>query len=395
MPNFLAASMRLPAAGFRSLASARASCSGVSARSSLTLTVYRVKTKSSRVIIKVWNKRTTRKHLGSGTRRLRTMTLCLSEADIRAVLPMPDLIRAMETALAAFSSGQVVQPVRPVVEMGEAAFFAAMPGFVRDPPVLGAKLVAVIGANQARGLPTHRASVLLLDPETGAFMALMDGRLITEMRTAAVSAVSAKYMARADTGVLAILGSGVQARSHLAALTLWRPFPEVRVWSPTPEHVRQFAAESPRPVRVCSTAAEAVRDADIVVLATGSATPVVDAGWVAPGAHVVSVGACRPNQREMDPALVARARVVVDSRASAFQESGDIAMGLAEGRFTRSHIVGELGEVISGSVPGRTSESEITVFKSLGLAVEDLAAANLAYQRARRQNRGVEIDLGG
>jgi ornithine cyclodeaminase len=323
------------------------------------------------------------------------MTLCLSEADIRAVLPMPDLIRAMETALAAFSSGQVVQPVRPVVEMGEASFFAAMPGFVRDPAVLGAKLVAVIGANQARGLPTHRASVLLLDPETGAFMALMDGRLITEMRTAAVSAVSAKYMARADAGVLAILGSGVQARSHLAAMMLWRPFAEVRVWSPTPGHVRQFAAESPRPVRVCRSAADAVRDADVVVLATASATPAVEDAWVSSGAHVVSVGACRPNQREMDPALVARARVVVDSRASAFQESGDIVMGLAEGCFTRSHIVGELGEVVSGCVPGRTSESEITVFKSLGLAVEDLAAAHLAYQRARRQNRGVEIDLGG
>ncbi|HXM46029.1 MAG TPA: ornithine cyclodeaminase family protein [Bryobacteraceae bacterium] len=323
------------------------------------------------------------------------LTLCLSEADIRAVLPMPDLILAMETALAAFSSGQVVQPVRPVVEMGEAAFFAVMPGFVRDPPVLGAKLVAVIGANRARGLPTHRASILLLDPETGGLIALMDGRLITEMRTAAVSAVSAKYMARASPGVLAILGSGVQARSHLAALTLWRPFPELRAWSPTPDHVRQFAAESPRPVRVCRTAAEAVRDADVVVLVTAAATPVVEDSWVSPGAHIVSVGACRPNQREMDPALVARARVVVDSRASAFQESGDIGMGLAEGRFARSHIVGELGEVLSGRVPGRTSESEITVFKSLGLAVEDLAAADLAYRRARQRNRGVEIDLGG
>jgi ornithine cyclodeaminase len=323
------------------------------------------------------------------------MTLCLSETDVRAVLPMPDLIRAMEAALTAFSSGQVVQPVRPVVEMGEAALFAAMPGFVREPAVLGAKLVAVIGANQARGLPTHRASILLLDPETGALIALMDGRVITEMRTAAVSAVSAKYMARANAAVLAILGSGVQARSHLAALTLWRPFPEVRVWSPTPDHVRRFAAESAVPVRACRSAAEAVRGADVVVLATASATPAVEDGWVAPGAHVISVGACRPNQREMDPALVARARVVVDSRASALQESGDIVLGLREGRFGPSHIAAELGEVVSGGVPGRASESEITIFKSLGLAVEDLAAAHLAYQRARQQGKGVEIDLGG
>ena len=323
------------------------------------------------------------------------MTLCLSEDDIRAVLPMQDLIDAMETALAAFSAGAVVQPVRPVVEMAETAFFAAMPGFVRHPAVLGAKLVAVIGANHARGLPSHRASILLLDPETGALMALMDGRLITEMRTAAVSAVSAKYMAPADARVLAILGSGVQARSHLAAFALWRAFAEVRVWSPTPEHVRRFAAESSVPVRACRTAAEAVRGANVVVLATASATPVVEDSWVPPGAHVVSVGACRPTQREMDPALVARARLVVDSRAAAFQESGDIVLGLAEGRFAPTHVAAELGEVISGKAPGRTSESEVTVFKSLGLAVEDLAAASLAYQRASAQGRGVRIDLGG
>jgi alanine dehydrogenase len=323
------------------------------------------------------------------------MTLCLSESDVRAVLPMADLIGAMETALAAFSSGQVVQPVRPVVEMGEAAFFAAMPGFIRDPAVLGAKLVAVIAANQARGLPTHQASILLLDPQTGALIAVMDGRLITEMRTAAVSAVSAKYMARADAGVLAILGSGVQARSHLAALTLWRSFAEICVWSPTPDHVRQFAAESVVPVRACRSAVEAVHGAGVVVLATASATPVIEDGWVAPGAHVVSVGACRPNQREMDPALVARARVVVDSRASAFEESGDIVLGLREGRFAPGHVVAELGEVISGGVAGRTADAEVTVFKSLGLAVEDLAAARLAYQRAREQGKGVEIDLGG
>src|SRR5580658_9072465 len=175
------------------------------------------------------------------------MTLCLSEADIRAVLPMKDLIGAMETALAVFSSGRVVQPVRPVVEMGEAAFFAAMPGFVWDPPVLGAKLVAVIAANQQRGLPTHRASILLLDPETGALAALMDGRLITEMRTAAVSAISVRHIARADAAVLAILGSGVQARSHLAAFPLVRAFREVRAWSPTRAHLEMFAAESPVP----------------------------------------------------------------------------------------------------------------------------------------------------
>ncbi|MGA2591318.1 MAG: ornithine cyclodeaminase family protein [Bryobacteraceae bacterium] len=326
------------------------------------------------------------------------MTLCLSEADIRAVLPMPDLIGAMESALTAFSSGGVVQPVRPVIEMGEAAFFAAMPGFVRDPPMLGAKLVTVIASNQARGLATHQAAILLLDPETGVLLAVMDGRLITEMRTAAVSAVSMRHLARADAAVLAILGSGVQARSHLAALTLERPFREVRAWSPTPAHLQKFVAEAAVPIRPCQTAAEAVRGADVIALTTASSEPVFANDWVASGAHVISVGACRPNQREMDPALLARARVVVDSRAAAFQESGDIILGEREGRFAKEQVV-ELGEVAAGRAPGRApgraSPSEITVFKSLGLAVEDLVAARLAYQRAREQGKGIEIHLGG
>ncbi len=323
------------------------------------------------------------------------MTLCLSETDIRAVLHMPELMDAMEGALDAYSSGDAVQPVRPVVEMAATSFFAAMPGYLRSPAVLGAKLVAVIGPNRERGLPTHRASILLFDAETGGLLALLDGRLITEMRTAAVSAVSAKYMARRDARVLTILGSGVQARSHLEAMMQWRAFDEVRVWSPTGDHSRRFAAESGRLVCACMSARDAVTGADVVVLATSSPTPAIEDGWVTPGAHVISVGACRPDQREMDPALVARARVVVDSRASAFQESGDIVMGIREGRFAAGHVVAELGEVVAGAATGRTAREEVTLFKSLGLAVEDLAAAHLAFESARVQGAGVTIDLGG
>jgi ornithine cyclodeaminase len=323
------------------------------------------------------------------------MALVLSEADIRAVLSMPDLIGAMETALAAFSSGQVVQPVRTVVEMGDAAFFGAMPGYIKYPAALGAKLVAVIPANQERGLPTHRASILLLDPETGALAAILDGRLITEMRTAAVSAVSARHMARPDAAVLAILGSGVQARSHLAALPLVRAFQEVRAWSPTRSHLEMFAAESPVPVCPCRTAAEAVRGADVIVLATAATTPAIENGWVAEGAHIISVGACRPTHREMDPALVARARLVVDSKAAAFAESGDIVLGIREALFAAGHVVAELGEIVAGRLPGRTSDGQVTLFKSLGLAAEDLASARLAFERARMLAKGIEIDLGG
>jgi ornithine cyclodeaminase len=323
------------------------------------------------------------------------MVLCLSEADIRAVLPLPDLIGEMETALAAFSSGRVVQPVRTVLDIGEAAFFGVMPGYLGEPGVLGAKLVAVIAANAPRGLPTHQAAILLLDPATGALWAVMDGRWITEMRTAAVSAVSVRHMARADASVLAILGSGVQARSHLSALPSVRDLREVRAWSPTPDHLEKFVAGSLVPVQACRSAAEAVRGADIIVLATASTTPVIEDDWVAAGAHVISVGACRPTHREIDPALLARARVVVDSRAAAFEESGDIVLGLREGRFAREHVTAELGEVVFGHRAGRLSPREVTVFKSLGLAVEDLAAAGLAYQRARALGRGTVIDLGG
>jgi alanine dehydrogenase len=326
------------------------------------------------------------------------MARVLSEADIRAVLPIADLVGAIESALAAFSCGQVVQPVRAVVEMSDAAFFGAMPGFIpgdsQTPAVLGAKLVAVIAANRRLGLPTHRASILLLDPETGALAAVMDGRLITAMRTAAASAVSVRHMARADAAVLAILGSGVQARSHLAALPLVRAFQEVRAWSPTRAHLEMFAAEAPVPVVRCPTASEAVRDADVIVLATAATTPAIESGWVSGGAHVISIGACRPTHREMDTALVTRARLVVDSKAAAFAESGDIVLGIREGLFAADHVVAELGEIVAGRLPGRTSRHQVTLFKSLGLAVEDLASAHLAYERALTLGKGVAIDLG-
>ena len=308
---------------------------------------------------------------------------------------MADLIGWMETALAAFSSGRVAQPVRTVLEMGEAAFFGVMPGYLRDSRVLGAKLVAVVEANARRGMPTHRACIVLHDGETGAPAALLDGRLITEMRTAAVSAVSVRRLARAEASVLAILGSGVQARSHLAALSLVRDFREVRAWSPTAANLARFAAQSAGRVDACDSAEEAVRGSDVIVLATASTAPVVDNDWVADGAHVVSVGACRPSHREMDPKLVARARLMVDSKDAAFRESGDVILGMRDGLFGPDHVAAELGEVIAGRVAGRTSPEQVTVFKSLGLAVEDLAAADLAYRRARERGMGVTVDLGG
>jgi ornithine cyclodeaminase/alanine dehydrogenase-like protein (mu-crystallin family) len=320
------------------------------------------------------------------------MAIWLNESDVRAVLPLGDLIECMETALVAFSGGQVRQPVRQVIEAGAGGnFFAAMPAWLEAGPAMGAKLVTVYHRNGSRGLPTHQATIVLLDADTGALLAAMDGRYITEARTAAVSAVALRRLARQGARTLAIVGSGVQAASHLRAFSLVWKFDEVRCWSPTAVNLRAFA-DAHAEVRPAESAEAAVRGADVVLLATGSPTPVLWNEWVSAGACVISVGACRPYQREMDPLLVARGRVIVDSRAAALKEAGDLVMAMAEGHFGPDHIAGELGEVLAGRVAGRTAEDEVTILKPLGQAVEDVAAAQLAYTRAVAMRRGVPLD---
>ena len=300
------------------------------------------------------------------------------EDEVRARLRMSDLIDAMERALIEFSAGRVQQPVRTVLGFGtQDALFGLMPSYVASLPALGAKLVTVCPANTARGLDTHQAIIVMLNPETGVAVAILDGRYITEARTAAVSAVSARHLARKDARVLGILGSGVQARSHYEALRLVRQFSEVRAWSPTRERLHKFAAETG--ARAMDSAEAVVRGADVVVTVTASSTPVIQSEWVADGTHVIAVGSCRPTQRELDPALVQRARLFVDSLAAALKEAGDVVMGIAEGRWTAAHIAGELGEL-----PTRQNGREITVFKSLGLAVEDLFAAHLVLSASAR-----------
>jgi len=296
----------------------------------------------------------------------------LSESQVRARLSMADLIEAMQKALVEFSAGRVRQPVRTVLNLpGEHAFFGLMPSIVPALPAAGAKLVTVVTANAQRGLDTHQAIIVMLDPETGIAKAILDGRYITEARTAAVSAVSTRLLARQDAQVMGIIGSGVQARSHWEALRMVRNFREVRAWSRSADRLQKFAAETG--TRPMESAEAVVRGADVVVAATASATPVVMNDWVSEGTHVIGVGACRPTEREIDPALVARARLVVDSRAAALVESGDVVIGISEGRWTASHISAELGEL-----PARQNDREITVFKSLGLAVEDVYSAHLA-----------------
>jgi ornithine cyclodeaminase/alanine dehydrogenase-like protein (mu-crystallin family) len=292
----------------------------------------------------------------------------LDEDAVQRLLHYQDLIPAVAQALADLSAGRVVQPVRSVLPIApHQGFFAVMPAFAG---AMGAKLVTFYPGNQ--GIPTHHAVIILFQAETGEPIAMMDGRLITEMRTAAASAVATQQLARADARVLAILGSGVQAQSHLEALRHVRPITEVRVWSR--RNARAFAEQ--HGVNAAASPEEAVRGADVVVVATSATTPVLHGRWLSPGTHVNAVGATRPNWRELDDELVTSARVFVDSREAALKESGDV--------MAAREVAAEIGEVVAGVKPGRRSAEEITLFKSVGVAVEDVATAALVYEAHRK-----------
>jgi alanine dehydrogenase len=299
------------------------------------------------------------------------LMLILDEEQVRSLLRMEELIPAIAEAMRDLSLGKVTQPLRTIVPVTDhAGFFGVMPAYGG---ALGAKLVTFFPNNQ--GIPTHHAVIILFRPQTGEPLVTMDGRLITEMRTAAVSAVATDLLARREPGVLAILGSGVQARSHLEALRIVRQFREVRVWSP--RHAAAFASE--HGVTASASAEEATRAADVVVVATSATTPILKGEWLSPGAHINAVGATRPNWRELDDQLLVRSKLFVESREAASTESGDV---IAAGE-----ILAELGEVIAGSKSGRGSDDEITLYKSVGVAVEDIAAADLVYRRAVARNQ--------
>jgi ornithine cyclodeaminase/alanine dehydrogenase-like protein (mu-crystallin family) len=320
----------------------------------------------------------------------------LSDADVRLLLKPAPLVDLMEQGLAAFSAGHVVNPLRTVLYAGNpCAYVGIMPAFLPSEGALGAKLVTAFASNKDRGLPSHFATIVLLDAVTGRLQAIVDGRYITEMRTAAVSAVALRHLGRPPVKVLAVLGAGVQARGHLETLDALHAVEEFRVWSPVSARER-FTAESwhfRAPLTVVLNAEAAVRGADAVLLVTDSPEPVVRSSWVAPGTLIISVGACRPDHREIDPDLLQRSWLIVDSRASALSESGDVVSGLAEQLFDAGHIRGELGDVILGRVPARTSPADVVVFKSLGLGMEDVAAAALVCRLAAEQGIGQRVVL--
>lgn len=307
--------------------------------------------------------------------------MILDESAVRKHLDLGALVPAMSRALQAFSALEVEQPVRTVLDIDGRGFFASMPAYIRaGENILGAKLVSIFPGNAQRGAPTHLATIVLVDSNTGETLAVMDGRYITEIRTAAVSALSVAPLARADAATAGILGSGVQAHSHVEMLRRVREWKSISVWSPNRERLERFAAA----VNVRAAAsAEEIACADVVVTATSSTQPILRDEWIAPGTHVIAVGACRPTHAELDPRLVARARLYVDSRESALRESGDVLQGIHAGLYGPDHIQAELGAVLSGNAPGRRAASDVTIFKSLGLAVEDVTAAALVYASAR------------
>lgn len=297
---------------------------------------------------------------------------------MRRFLDWDELITEMEHALAEFSRGTAIQPVRQVITIDERQrYVGIMPAVVGD--VMGLKFVSFYPVNAGTDHPTHQATIVLYRTGSGAPLAAMDGRLITEMRTAAVSAAVTKHLAPAQSRVLAILGSGVQARAHLEALQRICKFSEVRVWSRTAAHAEHFARE--HAVQLAESAESAVRGADVVVTATGAHDPILKGAWLKPGAHVNAIGSARPDWRELDDEAMA-ATVVVDSREAAVKEAGDVIIADA-------HIYAEVGEIFNAAKPAPRSET--TVFKSLGLACEDIAAARLVVENATRAG----FSLGG
>ncbi|GAC1481515.1 MAG: ornithine cyclodeaminase family protein [Candidatus Dormibacteria bacterium] len=328
--------------------------------------------------------------------------LVLNAGDVTRLLPMPECIRVMREALAALARGKAMVPLRTVMRLPDGSgFLGVMPGYLgpdeeRD-AALGMKAVCVFPGNSTRGIDTHQGAVVLFDKETGQLAALMDGATITAIRTAAVSGVATDLLARQDAAELAILGAGVQARTHLEAIAAVRDLGRVRVWSRDPGHVANFIEAAKRTYRgridAAGTAQEAVREADIVVTVTASPQPILAHAWLKSGVHINAVGSSIPSAREIDSATMTAARLFVDRRESALNEAGDLLVPMREGAFGPDHIQAELGEVIIGTHPGRRSPGELTLFKSLGIAVEDVASAAYVVRRAKQTGTGQTVNL--
>ena len=329
-----------------------------------------------------------------------TSLLVLSQRDVESLLDPHELIGALATAMEDLSAGRASVPNRVAASVEEhGGLLAAMPGYVPSLGALVAKLVTLFPGNADGALPTHQALLGAFDPQTGEPLALMDATAITALRTAAGSALSARLLARADARVLAIVGTGVQARTHAEAVTLVREFGEVRVAGRSAGKAEALARglrEHGLPARAARSIEEAVRGADVVCAATHALEPVIRRGWLAAGVHVTSVG-YHPEGRELDDDTIADALVVVESRATALAlapaGANDLTQPIRDGRIGPGHVHAEIGELVAGTRPGRTSAEQITVYKSVGVAVQDAAAAALVLARAHGTGAGTRVEL--
>jgi len=319
---------------------------------------------------------------------------------VTEIFPMEEAIPTMRRALTMLAEGDVVMPLRSYLALpGSDAVMGLMPSYMGGLEAVGVKVVAAFPANFGTAYDTHQGVVLFFDTERGLLRAIVDATSITAIRTAAVSGLASDLLAKPDAGDLAIIGAGTQAHTHLRAMRAVRPVHRVRVYSVPAESAVEFAEREARltglPVEAVATAEEAVAGADLICTTTTSTTPVVRGDWVAPGAHINAVGAYTPTTRELDSELVARARLYADKRESLLSEAGEFLIPKGEGLIDDDHIVGEIGEVLLGRAPARTSPDQITLFKSLGIAIEDLASAHRIYDIARERELGTWVEIGG
>jgi ornithine cyclodeaminase/alanine dehydrogenase-like protein (mu-crystallin family) len=340
--------------------------------------------------------------------------LVLSASDVHGLLGYAECASTMRSALVALQSGGAQQPLRTVFRPhGAAGLVGLMPSYLAAPDLgagdhaapgapgaeaaYGLKAVCVTPGNPAAGLDAHQGVVLLSSGQTGEPLALLNASAVTEIRTAAVSVVATELLARPDADVLAVIGAGIQARAHVLALDEARPLREIRLASKRPGRAEQLAVSLRdhvrAPLRACPSALVAVAGAGIVVTATSSAEPVLDAGWLEPGTHINAVGSCLPTARELDTATMAGGVLFADSRESMLAESGDYLLAARDGAVSPAHIRAELGELLSGQAVGRADEGELTIFESLGLAIEDMAASRRAYQMAMQTGAGTWVDI--
>ena len=322
--------------------------------------------------------------------------LVISEREVKRLVDAEELIQALEQAHIQYSTGKAVMPVRLVVPLPQIeGRITSMPGYLDRDKALGMKVVTYFQKNPERDLPAILATIMLFSSETGKIIAIMDGSHITAIRTACASAMATKVLANPETPVLGILGAGVQARAHIQALSCVRKLERIKVYSPSgtsAAHIkRDLEAQIAATIEISSSAEQAVRDSDLVLTVSTAKEPIIKPEWVKPGAHINAVGSHRPDLREIDSATLARARIVVDSHEAVMAECGDILLALKENAITEKNIDAEIGEVLAGSKTGRSSPEEITLYKSVGVAIQDIATANLVYQKALQQKVGTEV----